>query len=460
MTRRPAPASNKKRPRRASRQAATGLESRLLALEIVESVLVNRRGLDEALDFGLSKDRFASLDQRDKGFARLLSVTVLRNRQQLQKIVDGLLDRPLKARAVRANLILLLGAAQLLKLAAPAHAVIDTAVNLCRLDRSTGGFDRLTNAVLRRVALPETHERFAAIESAENVPAWMIARWRDAYGDAAAAKIARACLQEAPLDVSVKSSADAWAEQLGGIVLPTGSVRCRNDGRIEDLPGYDEGAWWVQDAAAALPVRLLGDVDGLQVADLCAAPGGKTAQLAAGGAEVVAVDVSRNRLQRVEQNLARLQCSAKLVVADASTWTADDAGTLFDAVLVDVPCTATGTIRRHPDILHLKQPEDVSKLADAQATILANAANLTKRGGVMVYCTCSMEPEEGEEQIKKFLERNSEFARRPISPDEVGGYSEMITKDGDLRTLPFHLDNLDDGLTGLDGFYACRLTRQ
>ncbi|MEM7749854.1 MAG: transcription antitermination factor NusB [Pseudomonadota bacterium] len=459
MTRRPTPKSNKRRSR-ASRQSATGLESRLLALEVLESVLVNRRGLDEALELGLANERFASMEQRDKGFARLLGVTVLRNKRQLQKIIDDLLERPLKARATRANLILLLGAAQLLKLAAPAHAVIDTAVNLCRLDRSTGGFDRLTNAVLRRVALPETHERFANLDSAENVPAWMLQRWQEAYGAEATAKIARACLQEAPLDISVKTSPDTWAEQLEGIVVATGSVRRRNDGRIEDLPGYNEGAWWVQDAAAALPVRLLGDVSGLHVADLCAAPGGKTAQLATAGATVAAVDISRSRLNRVEQNLARLQCSAKLVVADASTWSVEDAGMLFDAVLVDVPCTATGTIRRHPDILHLKQPDDASKLAATQAKILMNAANLTKTGGALVYCTCSMEPEEGEGQIERFLKQHSEFVRKPITPDEVGSHSEMLTSDGDLRTLPFHLDGFDDGLTGLDGFYACRLVRQ
>ena len=451
--------SNAKRPRK-SRRGGTGLESRLLALEVLDAVLVQRRGMDDSLELAFSSERYQGLEQRDKGFARLLVITVLRHRHQLQKIIDGLLERPLKARATRANLILLMGAAQLLKLSAPAHAVIDTAVNLCRQDRSTGGFDRLTNAVLRRVAKPETHDQLAAMPATTNYPDWMIQRWQDAYGAEATNNIATACLAEAPLDISIKSDAAAWTEKLAGVALATGSIRRKNDGRIEDLPGYEDGAWWVQDAAAALPVQLLGDLQGKKVADLCAAPGGKTAQLAAGGANVVAVDVSRKRLQRVKQNLARLQLSADLQVADAAAWPDDGSDADFDAVLVDVPCTATGTIRRHPDIIHLKQAEDVGKLSELQGKILANAARLVKSGGALLYCTCSLEPEECERQIETFLAAHSEFVRQPINSSEVGGQSELLTNDGDLRTMPYHFGDLEDGLRGLDGFYACRLVKQ
>ncbi len=464
-----APKANRKRSRKPSKghggksqagKSQAGLASRLLALEVLHTVLIERRGLDDALDQSLTSDQFLDMEQRDKGFARLLVVTVLRHKLQFQKIIDGLLDRPLKARAARANLILLMGAAQLLKLAAPPHAVIDTAVDLCRQHRSTGGFDRLTNAVLRRVAKPETQEQLAAMTDAESFPDWIIQRWQAAYGNDVTEKIASACLEEAPLDLSVKADLPSWAEALGGIALTTGSIRLKNDGRIEDLPGYEDGAWWVQDAAAALPVHLLGDVQGLKVADFCAAPGGKTAQLAAAGANVVALDVSRKRLQRVEKNLARLGLSAELQVGDAVSWPDDAAAGGFDAVLVDVPCTATGTIRRHPDIIHLKQPDDARKLAELQEKILANAARLLKTNGVLLYCTCSLEPEECQQQIETFLAKHSEFIRNPIDAKELGGIAELVTDSGDLRSLPFHFGDQAEGLRGLDGFYACRLIKQ
>ena len=445
--------------KRTKRRNGPGLESRLLAIEILTAVLVNRRGLDDALEQAYSQDRFKALEPRDRGFGRLLAVTVLRNKNNLQAIVDGLLDRPLKASASRANLILLLGAAQLLQLSAPAHAVIDTAVNLCRQHRSTGGFDRLTNAVLRRVDKQETRDRYQTIGATENYPAWMIERWRRAYGSDKVGQIASACLTEAPLDISVKSDPQAWAEKLGGIVTANDSVRRRNDGRIEDLSGYDEGSWWVQDAGAAIPVQLLGNIKGWKIADICAAPGGKTAQLAARGADVVAIDLSQERLRRVEANLIRLQLSADLRTADATDWSNDAAGMEFDAVLVDAPCTASGTIRRHPDILHLKQADDVRKLAKTQSQILANAAGLVRSGGTLVYCTCSLEPEECEVQVEEFLAQNSSFVRSPVQAIEFDGLEEFITQAGDIRTLPFHWSDYEDGLRGIDGFYASRLLK-
>ena len=453
------PSKSTNNRKRSKRRSGPGLESRLLAIEILSAVLVNRRGLDDSLEQAFSTDRFKALEPRDRGFGRLLAVSVLRNKHKLQTIIDGLLDRPLKASASRANLILLLGAAQLLELSAPAHAVIDTAVNLCRQHRSTGGFDRLTNAVLRRVDKQETRDRYKTISVTENYPAWMIARWRRAYETDIAEQIASACLTEAPLDISVKSNPQAWAEQLEGIVTANGSVRRKNDGKIEDLTGYDEGSWWVQDAAATIPVQLLGYINGWKVAAICAAPGGKTAQLAARGAEVVAVDLSHERLRRVEANLMRLKLSAELQEADATDWSSDAAGMEFDAVLVDAPCTASGTIRRHPDILHLKQADDVRKLAITQAQILANAAGLVRNGGTLVYCTCSLEPEECEMQIEEFLAQNSSFARSPIKSDEFDGLEEFITPAGDIRTLPFHWSDYEDGLKGIDGFYASRLLK-
>ena len=248
----------------------------------------------------------------------------------------------------------------------------------------------------------------------------------------------------------------AWAEKLGGLELATGSVRLISAGRIEELSGFTDGDWWVQDAAAALPARLLGNVSGLDVADLCAAPGGKTAQLVYAGARVTALDQSEGRLLRLKANLTRLKLNAKTVVADAAFW---QPNVLFDAVLVDAPCTATGTIRRHPDILHLKRPDDVAALSITQSRILSNAAKVVKPGGVLVYCSCSLEPEEGVDQVARFLALNPEFHRVAITAGECGVAPEWLTKDGDVRTLPVHFGELDADKRGLDGFYIARLKR-
>jgi 16S rRNA (cytosine967-C5)-methyltransferase len=243
---------------------------------------------------------------------------------------------------------------------------------------------------------------------------------------------------------------------LGGIVLPTGSIRRAAGGRVADLPGYADGDWWVQDAASALPARLFGPLKGLAVADLCAAPGGKTAMLAAAGARVTAVDVSPERLDRMRENLPRLKLAAELVAADVTTWSPERD---FDALLLDAPCTATGTLRRHPDILRLKRPSDLDKLAGLQARLLRAAAELVRPEGLLVYCTCSLEPAEGEDQIARFLATREGFARVPIAPAEIGGEADWITAAGDLRTLPFHLQLPDPALSGLDGFYVARLRR-
>ena len=268
--------------------------------------------------------------------------------------------------------------------------------------------------------------------------------------------IASASLIEAPLDLTVKSDTGLWAEQLGGIALPTGSVRLSGAGRIEELPGYDDGAWWVQDAAAALPARLLGEIKGKDVADLCAAPGGKTAQLAAAGARVTAVDKSPGRLNRLKENLGRLGFEAEALVGDAADFAP---GRMFDAILIDAPCTATGTVRRHPDILILKRDEDIAALAALQSRILEGAAASLKPGGALDYCTCSLEPDEGANQIDRFLASHPEFRRAAIDTASLGIDPAWLTRTGDLRTLPCHFSDLPDGMTGMDGFFAAKLER-
>ena len=430
-----------------------GLAARQLASSAIFAVLDQRRSFDEA--FQRAADA-AKLAPRDRAFARAIATTVLRRRGEINAVLSRFLEKPIAAKEGKLEAILLSAGAQLLFLKTPPHAAISLAVDQCRADPATGRFAKLTNAVLRRVS-EQGEEILAALDPAElNIPAWLLTRWRAAYGADTARRIAEASLQEPPLDLTVKGDFPEWAGKLGGIILPTGSVRLTEAGRIEDIPGYDDGAWWVQDAAAALPAKILGDVRGLDIADLCAAPGGKTAQLASAGANVVAVELSPARAARLTSNLSRLKLTVETAISNVITWAP---GKLFDAVLLDAPCTATGTIRRHPDILYLKRAEDVASLAQSQAKMLDATARLVKPGGRLVYCTCSLEHDEGAAQISRFLADHRDFTRLPIDIAAIAGESGWLTADGDLRTLPCYFAELRPGQQGMDGFFVSLLRR-
>jgi 16S rRNA (cytosine967-C5)-methyltransferase len=443
-----------RRPQRQDVSKPSGLAPRELAVFALTAILDRGRPLDEAFDAAAT--RVGPLEPRDRAFARLIVMTVLRRKGELQAAVSGFLAKPLPADSGHIWPILLSAAAQLLLLDTPPHAAISLAVDQCRTDRKTQRFAGLANAVLRRVSASGRDVIAALDPVAVNFPPWMIGRWEKAYGEPTARAIATASLAEAALDLSVKSDAAGWAGRLGGIELPTGSVRLPRGSRVEDLEGFADGAWWVQDAAAALPARLLGDVAGLRVADLCAAPGGKTAQLASAGAKVTAVDQAHDRLVRLRQNLARLALEADVVEADAATW---DPGAVFDAVLLDAPCSATGTIRRHPDILHLTRKDDTRERIAIQRRLLERSVGLVKPGGLLVFCTCSLEPDEGAGQIAALLASDSRLARVPVEPGEAGIDAGWVTPEGDLRTLPCHLPRPEPDLSGLDGFFAARLRR-
>jgi 16S rRNA (cytosine967-C5)-methyltransferase len=382
---------------------------------------------------------------------------VLRRLGTLRHLLGQLLDRGPPPQAPRVETALLIGAAQILFLDVPDHAAVDLSVRLARADRAAMHFAGLVNAVLRRVAR-DGAGRLAELDTPSlDTPPWLWARWRQTYGEDTARAIAVANGHEPALDLTVKADPAAWADQLSGRVLPTGSVRTVAHGAITALAGFAEGAWWVQDAGAALPVRLLGDVAGLRVADLCAAPGGKTAQLAAAGAHVTAVDRAQSRLDRLRGNLERLSLRAELVCADAAEWTSEQT---FDAVLLDAPCSSTGTIRRHPDVPWLKRAADITALAALQRRLIARAAALTRRGGTLIYCTCSLEPEEGVGIVEELLGRDQSLHRVPITAAEMFGQADFISKDGDLRTLPCHLGDADSRFAGIDGFYAARLEKR
>ena len=431
-----------------------GLAARRIAAEMIEGVIRRRRALDELLE---TTAELAALEERDRALTRALTATVLRRLGTLRHVLWPLLERGLPPQAPRVETALLLGAAQVLFLDVPDHAAVDLAVRLVQTDRPAARFAGLVNAVLRRIAR-EGKTALAALDMPVlDTPDWLLARWTATYGAATAHAIAAANGQEPALDLTVKSDAEFWAAKLDGRVLPTGSVRTIAHGAVPALPGFAEGAWWVQDAAAALPAHLLGEVRGRRVADLCAAPGGKTAQLAAAGARVTAVDRAPARMKRLAENLARLSLQAELVCADAAAWSAEQK---FDAVLLDAPCSSTGTIRRHPDVPWLKSAADIVKLAGLQRRLIERAVTLLQPGGTLIYCTCSLEPEENERIVAGLLARDDGMRRAPLAAAEIFGRDEFIGTDGDLRTLPCQLADADSRFAGLDGFYAARLVKR
>jgi 16S rRNA (cytosine967-C5)-methyltransferase len=418
--------------------------SRAVALDLLQEVLVRQRSLDEAMERNI---HWPELEPRDRAFARLLTSTTLRRLGEINQALDLFVTERLPPKARTVSDALRLGACQLLFLGTPAHAAVGETVELVGGLGALAGYKGLVNAVLRRLG----RER-PVTDPWRNLPAWLAGSWVDAYGEPKARAIAASHLNEAPLDLSVKSDPESWAQRLGGEILPTGSLRLpRGAGPVESLPGYEEGAWWVQDAAASLPARLLGRPR--HAIDLCAAPGGKTAGLLARGSRVTAVDRSAPRLTRLGDNLRRLGFEATVVTADAATWRPEEPA---EAVLLDAPCSATGTIRRHPDLPWLKRPADIPKLTALQDRLLANAIAMTKPGGLIVYATCSLQPEEGIERIESLLAAGAPVERLPIAVEEVGGLADILNPEGDLRSLPFHLGEKG----GMDGFYAARLKRR
>jgi 16S rRNA (cytosine967-C5)-methyltransferase len=420
----------------------------------VQEALTLSRPLDERLAADLSL-RASGLDARDPALARSIATVALRRLGTIRKALTRRLEKGIPKRGGMLEWTLVVAAAQILFLDTPDHAAVDLAVKAARAEPASAPFAALANAVLRTIA----REREAILADSDplddDTPGWLAARWRANYGDAAARAIAAAHRCEPTLDISVKGDAPGWAERLGGIVLPSGSVRLDTHRPVAELNGYADGEWWVQDAAAALPARLLRPRPGMRIVDLCAAPGGKSAELAAAGALVTTVDRSAERLKLLSANFERLRLHSDIVVADALAFDAAP----FDATLIDAPCAASGTIRRHPDVAWTRRPGDLAALVKLQSQLLDKAVALTTPGGLIVYCTCSLEPEEGEAQIAALLRRNPDVRRLSVEPQEIGGLAECVTAAGDLRTLPFHLWGDNPRRSGLDGFFAARLVK-
>jgi 16S rRNA (cytosine967-C5)-methyltransferase len=430
-------------------RAPEGLHARRAALAILSEVLRRKRPFDAVADKVLSA---AALPPRDAGFARAIAGETLRRFGQLDAVIRVFVPKSPPPHKAGATLeILLAGACELLFLGVAPHAAVDAANHLAQDDGKAVHFKPLINAVLRRTAR-EGASLVAAQDAARlDTPDWLWRRWLAEYGEDATRAIAAVHQQIPPLDLTLKPGSDAAQLFPAGAQLAPERVRLTGAGRIETLPGYDAGLWWVQDFAASLPARLFGDVSGKTAIDLCAAPGGKTAQLAAGGARVTAVDVSPERLLLVSENLQRLGLAAELVAGDARDWRPRDAA---ECVLLDAPCTATGTIRRHPDLPWNKSAADIPATEALQSELLEAAADMTAPKGMLIYAVCSLEPEEGIEQITHFLRRHDDFVRVPIAATEVFD-GAFVTPDGDLKTLPSHW--ADTG--GMDGFYAARFRR-
>ncbi len=432
-------------------EGTAGLSVRSLALAALNRIITDGISFDEVID---AMPEMARLDPRDRGFVMTLVLTTLRHKGEAEAVVEVFLSRPLPKKSGIAPLILTLGAVQLLFLDQPPHAVIDLAVHLAKCNAQALHFSGLINAVLRKVAEKGKTVLDGLDGPRLNTPDWLWSRWSRAYGVEIAGRIAEAHMAEPALDLTVPKDTARWAALLAGEILPTGTVRLgKAQGSVENLPGYAEGSWWVQDAASAMPVRLLGALAGKSAIDLCAAPGGKTLQLCAAGARVTALDSSGPRLERLRGNLKRTGFEAEVIVADALNYEPD---VQFDAVLLDAPCSATGTIRRHPDLPYLKSAAQMGAQLSLQARLLRQAAGLVKPGGMLVYCTCSLEPAEGERQITTFLPSHPEFTVAPILAGECGIETPMITVSGCLRTLPHMAIGASQGL---DGFFAARLTK-
>lgn len=432
------------------------LLTRHLAVEIFDAVFRQNKGLEDEYSFCMERqEKKQPLENRDRTFVRLLATVMLRRLGQIDDIIKHFLKHPLPDKAHYVQDILRISTAQLVFLDTPPHAAVSTGVSLVKQNKEFSGFSALTNAVLRRIS--QKGKQIAATQNPAqlNIPSWLYEKWEKEYGQENARKIADAGLQEAPLDFSVKTDHGLWAEKLQAVEMPTGTLRRAKPASIPSLPGFEEGNWWIQDLSAAIPARLFHSLNGKKTVDICAAPGGKTAQMLIAGADVTAIDVSAGRIKRLNENLNRLSLNARIICADARKWwTAEGKNSeKFDAVLLDAPCSATGTLRRHPDVAWHRTPQDIGRLNKTQSELLETAVDMMTDEGELIYCVCSVLPEEGRLIIDTAVE-NGLVERIALTTDDVP--AEMITKDGDLCILPFYYETTG----GCDGFFAARLKKR
>ncbi|WP_417579236.1 RsmB/NOP family class I SAM-dependent RNA methyltransferase [Pelagibacterium sp.] len=425
-----------------------GLKLRLEAAFHLKSVL-------EGKPFApIAKDRLA--ESRDRALANRMVTTALRHHGHIDAVFSQVLSKGVPQRAGILEAVLRIAVTQLLWLDdIPAHSAIHLGVESARADKRAGRFDKLVNGVLRSVQ--RQIDQFKVLDNAGLIPGWLAAQWSGAYGADEVAGFAEILVQSPPLDLTLKTPDPDLIAALGGQPVFGPSVRvAERDATVADLPGFAEGQWWVQDVSAALPAQLLKPAAGERILDLCAAPGGKTAQLASAGAHVTALDISADRMERVRANLERLDLDAEIVVADALGY---GPGPVFDAVLLDAPCSATGTFRRHPEVLLHRNADGIAHRVALQRKMLAHAASLLKPGGRLIYCVCSLETAEGESQIG-WVEKNlTDLEVAPIAADELAGWSAPLTAGGAVRLIP-SMTLPGEIAGGLDGFFIARFVKK
>ncbi len=436
--------------------AKPGFQVRAAAAKILAAVVDRKLSLDGALDNEHGNPAYKALNEGDRALVRAILNTTLRHLPRIDAAISRLLESPLPEGARALHHVLAIAAAQILYLDVPDHAAVDLAVEQSNQDPRNRRFAKLVNAVLRRLGR-EKDQILAEIATIPVMPEWFLQRLEKAYGKERAQSISESQLEPAAIDLTVKADAQRWAERLGGFALPTGGVRLAAfEGSIPSLEGFSEGDWWVQDAAASIPAQLFGDLTGKRVADLCAAPGGKTAQLVLAGGDVVAVEQSENRIKRLRANLDRLGLKAETVASDLTKY---EPAELFDAILLDAPCSSTGTTRRHPDVIWAKGPEDIAKLAALQERLLRHAITLLKPDGTIVFSNCSLDPAEGEDVVARVLSDTPSVERAAVDPERWPGLEAAISALGEFRTTPDMLEVPAGFAGGLDGFYAVVMRR-
>jgi 16S rRNA (cytosine967-C5)-methyltransferase len=454
MARRPS------RQRQDERTQTAGWESRLAAAELIHGTLDKGADLETALK---KSQTFNRLEGADRGFARAIAGAALRGVGRIGWALGGMLDRPIADIEPPVRSLLFAGAAQLWMLDVADHAAVSATVEAARKWREASRGGGLVNAVLRRAS--READAFRAAPATSVWPDWLAARLKSALGEARAVAMAELQLEEPPIDLTLKTGLDPaeWAGTLGGEALANGTVRLKAGVRLTDLPGYADGAWWVQDAAASLPAKLLGDMRGKRVADLCAAPGGKSLQLASMGAELTAIDISKQRMDVLRENVARTGLAMKLVEQDARTWRP---GAPLDAVLLDAPCSALGIMRRHPEGVWRRDPKDLARFPAIQRGLIDAAGEMLKPGGRLVYCVCTPSPEEGRDVIDAVVAAGG-WRRVKISPEEAPGFASALTTNGDVITAPAGRDSKAAASGEIvaepiksDVFYIARLERE
>lgn len=454
------PEGGRKRPSRNRGRADSsdlkpGLATRQSASRLLAAVTDSRASLDGLLDPAGGNPAFTGLGPQDRLLVRAILLSALRHLRVIDAYIDELVTSPLPEGAKSLRQLLRVGAAQILFLDIPDRAAVDLAVSQANGDPRNHRFASLVNALLRRMGREKESRLPELMQTTPPFPDWFVSRIQQAYSQDADLILSTLAVPPT-IDLTVKSDPASWAKRLGGIVLPTGSVRLTGPlGPVTDLDGFDDGDWWVQDAAASIPAQMFSRLDGLEIADLCAAPGGKTAQLVLAGARVMACDQSANRLERLKGNLARLGLEATTRLSRAQDLIAPDG---FDGVLVDAPCSSTGTVRRHPDIPYTKGPEDIARLAQVQRALLDHAAGLVRPKGELVFSNCSLDPDEGERMVQGFLADHPSWRIKPVDASRWPGMEAAITELGEVRTHPAMLANDNPALAGLDGFYAVVLT--